>query len=93
MEENIEKDMKIYYTNATGIEMTNLDIKLKVSYNTKNKLIDLCDIVFSPEQAKLTNIMLGKAIEEYEKRYRKININTDGIEKTEGKEENGGEEQ
>lgn len=82
----MDKEKRIYYTNAIGIEMTNLDIKLKTSYKTRDEIIDLCDIVFSPEQAKLTSIMLDKAIKEYEKRYRKIDIDINAIEKTEGKE-------
>ncbi len=88
----MEKEKKIYYTNATGIEVTNIDIKLKINYQSKNEEIELCDIVFSPEQAKLTNIMLGKAIEEYEKRTRKINVIVDRIEKSEGINDDGGKD-
>ena len=86
----MENDMKIYYSNAAAIEVTNVDLKLKIKYKTDDKLNDLCDIVFSPEQAKLTAIMLTKAVEEYEKRYRKINVNVEKIEKKEGAQINGG---
>ena len=33
----MEKEKKIYYTNATGIEVTNIDIKLKINYQSKMK--------------------------------------------------------
>jgi len=71
----MEKEKMIYYTNSTGVEMTNIDIKLNIDYKSKDKIINLCDIVFSPEQAKLTSIMLNKAINEYEKSNRKTNRN------------------
>lgn len=89
----MEGEKKIYYTNATGIEVTNIDVKLKINYQTKGKSIELCDIVFSPEQAKLTSIMLNKAIEEFEKKNRKINVAIEGIERSEGADNNGGEKQ
>ena len=84
----MKKDMDIYYTNATGIEMTNLDIKIKAKYRTRDEIIDLCDLVFSPEQAKLTSMMLSQAVEEYEKKYRKINIDPSAINRDEAKEQN-----
>lgn len=87
----MEKEKMIYYTNSTGVEMTNIDIKLNIDYKSKDKIINLCDIVFSPEQAKLTSIMLNKAINEYEKRNRKININVEEIRENEGKQTDGGE--
>lgn len=77
-------EKNIYYTNATGIEVTNIDLKLKINYQSRGKTEELCDIVFSPEQAKLTCIMLNKAIEEFEKKNRKINIDIEKIEKDEG---------
>lgn len=63
----MDKEKRIYYTNATGVEVTGIDIKLNIDYKSKDETLNLCDIVFSPEQAKLTSIMLNKAIEEYEK--------------------------
>ena len=85
----MENEKKIYYSNATGVEMTNIDIKLKIDYITEKNKIRLCDIVLSPEQAKMTSIMLNKAIEEYEKRYRILNINGN-FEQSEGEKTNGG---
>lgn len=88
----MEREKKVFYTNATGIEVTNLDLKLKINYQTRGEEIELCDIIFSPEQAKLTSIMLNKAIEEFEKKNRKLNVKIEGIEKSEGINNNGGEE-
>lgn len=87
----MDREKRIYYTNATGIEVTGIDIKLNIDYKSKDETINLCDIVFSPEQAKLTSIMLNKAIEEYEKRNRRLNIDVKAINKSEGENENGGE--
>ena len=77
----------IYYTNSTGIEMTNIDIKLKIDYKMGEEIINQCEIVFSPEQAKLTKIILEKAIDDYEKNFRKLNIPVN-IEKKEGEQSN-----
>lgn len=87
-------DNNVFYTNSIGIEMTNLDIKMKVDYTSKGKVIHFCDVVFSPEQAKLTAIILNKAVEEFEKRNRKINIDsasTIDFKQSEGERKNGGE--
>lgn len=84
MEERVNSD-KRYYSNATGIEVTNIDIKLVANYRNQNGTEPLCEIIFSPEQAKLTMLMLEKAISEFEKNNREINLNTDNITKIEGK--------
>lgn len=78
------KNDKRYYSNSTGIEITNVDIKLVANYKDKNGIEPLCEIIFSPEQAKLTMLMLEKAISAFEKNTRKIDIDAGQITKTEG---------
>ena len=84
MNEQIKCD-KRYYSNSTGIEVTNVDIKLVANFKDRNGLEPLCEIVFSPEQAKLTMLMLEQAVENFEKNNRPINIDVKGINKVEGK--------
>ena len=83
MEQRVNFD-KRYYSNATGIEVTNIDIKLLVNYKNQSGTEPLCEIIFSPEQAKLTMLMLEKAISEFEKNNREINSNADSITKIKG---------
>ncbi|MBQ3415617.1 MAG: hypothetical protein IJH39_09825 [Clostridia bacterium] len=84
MNEQIKND-KRYYCNSTGIEVTNVDLKLIANFKDKNGTEPLCEIIFSPEQAKLTMLMLQQAIQNFEDNTRKININPNGINKVEGK--------
>lgn len=79
------KSDKRYYSNSVGLEITNIDFKLLANYKDKNGIEPLCEIIFSPEQAKLTMFMLEKAVAEFEKNNRKIDIKIDSITKTEGK--------
>ena len=65
--------------------LTNIDLKLRANYKDKNGIEPLCEIIFSPEQAKLTMLMLEKAVSEFEKNNRKIDIQVGEIKRTEGK--------
>ena len=78
------KNEKRFYCNSVGIEVTNIDLKLRANYKDKNGVEPLCEIIFSPEQAKLTMLMLEKAVSEFEKNNRKINIQVGEIKRTEG---------
>ena len=89
MEES--KDYKRYYTNTTGIELTNTDVSLCVNYKENDKVEKLCKITFSPEQAKLTMIMLERAISEFEKNTREIKVDANKITSSKGENINGGE--
>lgn len=86
-------EYKRYYSNTTGLEMTGVDISLCIDYKEEQETEELCKIIFSPEQAKLTMIMLEKAIAEYEKNNRKININTANIKRTEGENKDGAKQE
>ena len=82
-------DYKRYYTNSTGLEVTSVDISLCVNYKDDEDIEELCKIIFSPEQAKLTMLMLKKALEEYEKDNRKIEIDENSIGKIKGENKDG----
>nr|DAM88598.1 MAG TPA: Protein of unknown function (DUF3467) [Caudoviricetes sp.] len=84
MNEQIRSE-KRFYCNSVGIEVTNIDLKLRANYKDKNGIEPLCEIIFSPEQAKLTMLMLEKAVSEFEKNNRKIDIQVGEIKRTEGK--------
>ena len=85
------QDLKRFYSNSIGLKMTNIDFNLKISFKEDGKVEHLCDIVMSPEQAKLVKVMLDSAIEQYENMYRKINIPSNvTMTKTEGEKEDGG---
>lgn len=84
MNEPLRND-KRFYSNSTGIEVTNVDIKLIANYRDKDGIEPLCEVIFSPEQAKLTMLMLEKAISKFEENNRKIDIDIKQITKMEGK--------
>lgn len=91
MEKEIN-EYKIYYTNSTGVELTNVDVNLCVNYKDNNNIEKLCKVIFSPEQAKLTMLMLEKAIEQFEKSTRPIEVDISKIVSSKGEKLNGGEE-
>lgn len=81
---NRANEYKRYYTNSTGVEVTPTDISLNINYKEGETTEEMCKIIFSPEQAKLTKMMLEKAIEEFEKNTRPINIGKIKIRRAEG---------
>jgi len=86
------QDFKRFYSNSVGLKMTNIDFNLQVRYKEDEKIEHLCDIIMSPEQAKLIKLMLDDAIVQYETRYRDIIIPGNvTITKTEGEKTDGGE--
>lgn len=80
----IKDNSKRCYSNSTKIETTKIDVRLIAGYIDGEVDERLCEIIYSPEQAKLTMLMLEKAIEEFEKNHRKIDLGTN-TSKTEGK--------
>lgn len=83
------EEYKRYYTNSTGIEVTDIDISICVDYREKGNIEQLCKVVFSPEQAKLTMLMLEEAVKQFEKNKRNIDIKMEAIRRSEGDTVNG----
>lgn len=89
--ESKAEDFKRVYSNSVELKMTSVDFNLKMKYKEDDNTELLCDVIMSPEQAKLTKLMLEKAIEQYENMYRTINVKSDvTITKSEGEKDNGG---
>ena len=81
---------KIFYSNSMGLKVTNIDFKLEVKYREDDKIETLCNIIMTPEQAKVTKMMLEQALDKYEEMYRKVEVKENSISKTEGEKTNGG---
>lgn len=92
MENNIKSENR-FYCNSMGLKVNNVEFKLEVKYREDGLSENLCDIIMTPEQAKVTKIMLERAIEQYEATYRKLDISKNAVIKTEGEVVNGGEKQ
>ena len=89
--EQKSNENKRYYTNFTELEINGADVNLCINYKENENVEKLCKIIFSPEQAKLTMIMLEKAIAEFESTRREINVNVDAIKRSEGENIDGEE--
>ena len=83
------EEYKRYYTNSTGVEVTDIDISICVDYREKENVEQLCKVVFSPEQAKLTMLMLQEAIKQFENNKRNIDIKMETIKHSGGDSVNG----
>ena len=71
------EDKKVYYTNSIGIETSPFDVKLKMTYTsakspTEAEVKDLCEVVMSPEHAKVFLNVFTKVISDYEEKFGEI---------------------
>lgn len=88
MDEQIRHD-KRFYSNSISIDVTNTDFKFKFNYKNRNDTEPLCEVIITPEQAKLTMLMLEKAINGFETKTRRIDVNVNQVTKTEGNPQGG----
>lgn len=88
MGENVLNE-KRFYTNDIDIQVTNIDFKLGINYKSPDKTEKLCEVMMTPEEAKILKIMLDKAVNQYENQFRVVNV-IENITKTEGEMANGG---
>lgn len=91
--ENNTKSENRFYCNSMGLKVNNVEFKLEVKYREDGVSENLCDIIMTPEQAKVTKMMLERAIEQYESSYRKLDISESTVIKSEGEVINGGKKQ
>lgn len=67
MEEKQTINTPIYYTNDTGLEVSNVDMKLIINYRSGNDdTRKLCEIIFTHEHGKNVIDMFNKALNKTE---------------------------
>lgn len=74
------EDKKVYYTNGIEIEISNYDVKLKLNYTSGvkdgNTTVNLCEVVMSPEHAKKFAKIFTNAMNDYETKILKNELNS-----------------
>ena len=75
------EEKKVFYTNSIGVETSGFDVKMKINYTTteNNEILnsELCEIVMSPQHAKAFAQILNSVVQDYEKNFGEINLNSE----------------